>query len=103
MGSNCSFAHGEEEIRKNVDFYKTTICKAFKNGFCPKGQHCNYAHGEEDLRAPTFYDNDSLFMMRNSPYQENFLSNNNENENLPQINQNDGKEEEGIVIFFLQF
>lgn len=60
MGSSCTFAHGDGELRVNVDYYKTMICKAFKNGFCPKGQTCNYAHGDHDLRAPTFYNNDTF-------------------------------------------
>lgn len=71
MGSSCTFAHGEGELRVNVDYYKTMICKAFKNGFCPKGQNCNYAHGDHDLRAPSFYDNNTFGDMKGvSPFNE---------------------------------
>jgi len=65
------------------------ICKAFKNGFCPKGQHCNYAHGEQDMRAPSFYDNEAMYVIRSSPpcYQNPMLNDPNSNH----FNENEGK------------
>lgn len=48
------------------------LCKAFKNGFCPKGQFCSYAHGDFDLRAPKFYDNEKLFRVNFPPIEEGY-------------------------------
>lgn len=82
MGASCTFAHGKGELRVNVDYYKTMLCKTFKNGFCPKGQFCTYAHGEDDLRAPKFYDNENLFKMKLYPSEEDTFNNESNEGNL---------------------
>lgn len=45
---NCSFAHGEAELRNsnpNFQGYKTKICKLFhEDGICLFGARCNYIH-----------------------------------------------------------
>jgi hypothetical protein len=49
QNSNCSFAHGVNEI-KNVSFcYKTSPCIWFAKGKCRNGALCRFSHGEQDL------------------------------------------------------
>ena len=47
-GDNCSFAHGEKELRRatpSFNGYKTKICKGFTNDtYCIFGSRCNYIH-----------------------------------------------------------
>lgn len=50
-GSDCSFAHGSEELNQTAadQFYKTSICRYFKTGRCQLGSECRQAHCKEDL------------------------------------------------------
>eukprot|EP01028_Stygiella_incarcerata_P000351 TRINITY_DN103_c0_g1_i3.p1 TRINITY_DN103_c0_g1~~TRINITY_DN103_c0_g1_i3.p1 ORF type:complete len:386 (+),score=98.69 TRINITY_DN103_c0_g1_i3:1271-2428(+) len=53
FGPRCAFAHGEEELRFDLErspYYKTEICKFWPN--CKNGDKCRWAHGDEDLRVP---------------------------------------------------
>lgn len=34
MGTQCSFAHGVDELRATPSFYKTTMCNLFAKGEC---------------------------------------------------------------------
>lgn len=47
-GSNCSFAHGENELRRKPNLqnlYKTRQCKQFnETNACPYGARCQYIH-----------------------------------------------------------
>lgn len=76
-GTNCHFAHSEEELRKGqqvlalfgqkvetihgsavssnisdgVKNYKIKLCMHYeKNGTCPNGSKCKFAHGHKELR-----------------------------------------------------
>lgn len=53
-GNNCSFAHGEKELRNTSDSlfcsYKSKKCKMFKRGFCIFGSRCNYIHRVKEKR-----------------------------------------------------
>ena len=53
-GSNCTFAHGEEELRTPVGWslYKTVLCKKFIKNQCKHGDLCRFAHSDEELRPP---------------------------------------------------
>ena len=45
--NECSFAHGLEELRENINFpsYKTKLCKSFQeNKVCNFGIRCTYRH-----------------------------------------------------------
>lgn len=49
-GNNCSFAHGEDELkrRKLSLNYKTKLCKNFYDqGYCPYGSRCQFLHEQE--------------------------------------------------------
>lgn len=46
---NCTFAHGEEELRLSPNF-KNKLCKWFGKGKCRNGAECGFAHGTEELR-----------------------------------------------------
>lgn len=49
--TNCTFAHGDKELRGLPNFKKTRLCIPFKNGTCPKASSdCKYAHGEGEIR-----------------------------------------------------
>lgn len=51
-GSDCQFAHGEQELlpRARSAKYKTVICQNFSNGLkCPYGARCNFIHQQPAL------------------------------------------------------
>jgi len=51
-GVHCTFAHSEEELRAQPDFYKTQLCiDFFRSGACPFGPSCRYAHNPEEVRC----------------------------------------------------
>jgi hypothetical protein len=51
-GSNCSFAHGGDEMEHAPDLYRTQLCMALmKTGKCKDSETCKYAHTREQLRA----------------------------------------------------
>jgi hypothetical protein len=51
-GTNCPFAHSEDELREKPNLYKTKLCDAFlQEGKCSKGENCHFAHGEDELRS----------------------------------------------------
>jgi len=47
---NCTFAHGDEELRLSPNF-KNKLCKWFGKGKCRNGVECGFAHGQEQLRS----------------------------------------------------
>jgi len=54
-GSNCTFAHGDDEMKRSPDLRKTRICQSFSKGTCDlSNDECNFAHGEQDLRSNDF-------------------------------------------------
>lgn len=57
LGNNCSFAHGEQQLRSTNQFYKTTICIGFTKGNCNLGDNCRFAHGEQELKNPQYEEN----------------------------------------------
>merc|ERR1719265_1104015 len=50
-GTDCSFAHGDVELRELPDLRKTRLCAAFAEGNCVD-RDCNFAHGKHELRHP---------------------------------------------------
>lgn len=51
LGSECPFAHGQQELRQVPNLGKTSLCTAYENGTCPyKADRCTFAHGREELR-----------------------------------------------------
>eukprot|EP00930_Biecheleria_cincta_P082484 TRINITY_DN7220_c0_g1_i1.p1 TRINITY_DN7220_c0_g1~~TRINITY_DN7220_c0_g1_i1.p1 ORF type:complete len:246 (+),score=34.51 TRINITY_DN7220_c0_g1_i1:47-784(+) len=50
-GSQCTFAHGREQMRKQPYLYRTALCKEFsQTGQCTNGNTCTFAHSEGELR-----------------------------------------------------
>lgn len=50
-GSDCPFAHGDQELKPLPDLRRTKICKALiKLGAC-QDPTCTYAHSKEELRT----------------------------------------------------
>jgi len=47
----CTFAHGEEELRSTNLFFKKTICMWNEKGKCRNGDQCRFAHGSIELRS----------------------------------------------------
>lgn len=47
---NCSFAHGEEELRISPNF-KNKMCMWFDRGKCRNGNECGFAHGDDEMRG----------------------------------------------------
>jgi len=62
MGSRCSYAHGDRELRFTPEFYKTSLCTAFQKGLCNLGEKCRYAHGDVDIRTSSIFDNSNMMM-----------------------------------------
>jgi len=54
--TDCSFAHGEEDLTIRPDLTKTSFCRAWLGGTCNlRPGLCPFAHGEDDLRvSPAF-------------------------------------------------
>lgn len=55
FGAKCAFAHGEPELRFDMErstFYKTEVCR-FWPGSCKNGAKCRWAHGDHELRPST--------------------------------------------------
>jgi hypothetical protein len=54
-GFECSFAHGEHELRKKQhlnDKFKTDSCFQFHNlGYCTYGSRCQFLHSQFDLKT----------------------------------------------------
>merc|ERR1740121_1286746 len=48
-GSECAFAHSQDDLADMPDLRKTRICRAFTQGKC-NDQDCKFAHGQEELR-----------------------------------------------------
>lgn len=48
LGTRCSFAHGEEELKpKPFNNYKTVRCRHFhERGFCQYGPRCQFLHND---------------------------------------------------------
>eukprot|EP00931_Biecheleriopsis_adriatica_P055810 TRINITY_DN33072_c0_g1_i1.p1 TRINITY_DN33072_c0_g1~~TRINITY_DN33072_c0_g1_i1.p1 ORF type:complete len:255 (+),score=60.95 TRINITY_DN33072_c0_g1_i1:76-765(+) len=53
LGTNCTFAHGVEELQERPDLKRTGLCRFMsKYGSCPwKHTGCKFAHSHEELRA----------------------------------------------------
>merc|ERR1719431_464663 len=56
-GDLCQFAHGKNELRKDVvrhNKYKTKHCqKYWINGYCAYGPRCNFIHKEQETQRAT--------------------------------------------------
>eukprot|EP00927_Polykrikos_kofoidii_P056037 TRINITY_DN50217_c0_g1_i1.p1 TRINITY_DN50217_c0_g1~~TRINITY_DN50217_c0_g1_i1.p1 ORF type:complete len:390 (+),score=48.96 TRINITY_DN50217_c0_g1_i1:132-1172(+) len=52
-GPNCTFAHGDDELRITPDLRKTRLCQNFLKGAC-KLDDCKFAHGDEELKNNDF-------------------------------------------------
>lgn len=50
MGTQCPFAHSEEELQKAPDLTKTKLCYNFFRRKC-NDANCKFAHGYGELRA----------------------------------------------------
>lgn len=51
-GSECSFAHGFDELQSKPDFTKTSLCLGWlSGGCCLPSRECTFAHGREELRT----------------------------------------------------
>mmetsp|Transcript_55038 Transcript_55038/g.156471 ORF Transcript_55038/g.156471 Transcript_55038/m.156471 type:complete len:370 (+) Transcript_55038:3-1112(+) len=48
---DCTFAHGEEELRATNLFHKKTLCLWNQKGKCRNGGQCRFAHGVDELRS----------------------------------------------------
>ena len=54
FGENCSFAHGEAELKsRKLSFnYKTKLCiQFFEFGYCPYGIRCQFSHKKENYNV----------------------------------------------------
>mmetsp|Transcript_46020 Transcript_46020/g.129486 ORF Transcript_46020/g.129486 Transcript_46020/m.129486 type:complete len:194 (+) Transcript_46020:98-679(+) len=50
-GSDCPYAHSENELRSRPNFTKTRMCAGYKDGRCQlPASDCPFAHGRQDLR-----------------------------------------------------
>lgn len=53
-GKECQFAHGNDELRPQPDFFRTRLCATFvRNGSCAEGPGCKFAHCRAELRPGT--------------------------------------------------
>mmetsp|Transcript_59195 Transcript_59195/g.125463 ORF Transcript_59195/g.125463 Transcript_59195/m.125463 type:complete len:423 (-) Transcript_59195:477-1745(-) len=53
-GSLCTFAHSQDEVLPQPDFFKTQLCiQFFRSGRCPRGTRCTFAHNNSELRNST--------------------------------------------------
>lgn len=50
-GSNCGFAHSDDNVNDRPDLVKTRLCSRFQKGFCTKGDKCQFAHGLAELKV----------------------------------------------------
>eukprot|EP00743_Colponemidia_sp_Colp-15_P010741 GILK01011865.1.p1 GENE.GILK01011865.1~~GILK01011865.1.p1 ORF type:complete len:235 (+),score=22.61 GILK01011865.1:51-707(+) len=49
-GAECTFAHGDEELRALPDLRKTKLCPNYQKGHCDDAE-CAFAHGDLELKA----------------------------------------------------
>jgi len=50
-GSNCNFAHSNEELQGSPDLRKTSLCVEYmQTGRCRREHDCRFAHGYGELR-----------------------------------------------------
>lgn len=76
FGDNCSFAHGENELKKRkiTINYKTKPCKHFfEIGYCPYGSRCQFSHKIESIQNQSRISNNNI----NTNNQTNINDNNN--------------------------
>lgn len=60
-GTECPYAHDEEEIERPPDLTKTALCVEFQAGGCTKAAfRCPFAHGAEELRTTEAFVNSQL-------------------------------------------
>ncbi|CAJ1356434.1 unnamed protein product, partial [Effrenium voratum] len=51
LGTNCNFAHSQDEMRDQPDLVGTRLCFQFaRKGQCKSGENCKFAHGKSELR-----------------------------------------------------
>lgn len=50
--SQCSFAHGEEELTERPSFSRTKMCRYVVDGGVCRMMHCDFAHSRAELRQP---------------------------------------------------
>eukprot|EP00397_Hematodinium_sp_SG-2012_P016447 GEMP01016779.1.p1 GENE.GEMP01016779.1~~GEMP01016779.1.p1 ORF type:complete len:307 (+),score=29.59 GEMP01016779.1:332-1252(+) len=62
-GEKCAFAHGEANLRRAPDLYKTQLCEAYlTTGACQNKATCSFAHGLAELQPMTLRNEDSPTM-----------------------------------------
>eukprot|EP00931_Biecheleriopsis_adriatica_P094162 TRINITY_DN67846_c0_g1_i1.p1 TRINITY_DN67846_c0_g1~~TRINITY_DN67846_c0_g1_i1.p1 ORF type:complete len:193 (-),score=35.23 TRINITY_DN67846_c0_g1_i1:353-931(-) len=50
-GTACTFAHTEDDLRKQPDYSKTRLCSLFqRTGHCWQGSACKFAHGSAEMQ-----------------------------------------------------
>eukprot|EP00928_Gymnodinium_smaydae_P021092 TRINITY_DN18203_c0_g2_i1.p1 TRINITY_DN18203_c0_g2~~TRINITY_DN18203_c0_g2_i1.p1 ORF type:complete len:285 (-),score=39.61 TRINITY_DN18203_c0_g2_i1:226-1080(-) len=50
-GENCSFAHGDQDLRQKPELRNTRLCsRFFSTGNCRDGAMCPFAHSKDELR-----------------------------------------------------
>lgn len=54
-GSECAFAHSQEELQNTPDLSKTRLCIAFQQTGRCDDPDCKFAHGEEQLRSTAMF------------------------------------------------
>lgn len=53
-GTNCSFAHAQQELSTTPDLQRTRLCTSFAKGQCDN-PNCSFAHGEAELRSTDMF------------------------------------------------